>query len=285
MRNLTLLLVLPAAFGTAFAAPPKAAARLYILRGEIVALTAAQRQVTLRHQEVPGLMPAMTMPFTVEAVGSMKGLRVGDHVEGRLRVTAAKTRLEALRVIRSAQRPPSVSVQLSARLPKPGEPVPAVSLLDQEDRPATVGGPDRRPQVVTFIYTRCPLPDYCPLMTRRFRTLQEDLRRAGLQGRARMCSVTLDPAFDTPTVLSAYGKKAGADFRHWQFLTGKPEAVARLAGSLGEVYAPDRGFVNHNLITAVIDRDGRVTRVFSGNEWRSAHLLAAVRRAIRGGKS
>lgn len=251
---------------------------IYLVRGEVVALPPGQ--VTLRHEEVPGLMPPMTMAFSLRLKTAVPRIRVGDRLECRLRVTGSDSWLEALRVTDSgavSDTPVSPAVY---RAPKPGDFIPAVELRNQDGQAVRVAGWGSGPQVVTFIYTRCPLPNYCPLMTQRFERLQAELREAGLLDRARLYSVTLDPEYDTPAVLRAYAGRSSADLRYWQFVTGSPEAVGRLASALGEVYAPDQGLINHNLVTAVIDSRGRLFRAFLGNEWQAADLVSATRKAI-----
>ena len=265
-------------------APSKLAAPMskgvYALRGEVVALSPAQRQVTIRHEDIPGLMPAMTMPFAVPSAAVLRGVRVGDRVQARLHMTRSNSWLEALRVSgKGGVARGSVGAR-AFRAPKPGQAVPVVRLTNQDGRSVVVGGSGARPQVVTFVYTRCPLPNACPLMRQRLAQLQNELRQRGLLQRARLFCVTLDPEHDTPQLLRAYGQSVGADFGHWQFVTGAPQNVARLAASLGEVYAPNGDLVSHNLVTAVIGRDGRLHRAFTGNEWREAELLAATQQAI-----
>lgn len=265
-------------------APSKAAAPasagVYALRGEVVALSPAQRQVTVRHEDIPGLMPAMTMPFAVPSAAVLRGVRVGDRIQARLRMTRSDSWLEALRVSgKGGVARASVGAK-AFRAPKPGQAVPSVRLTNQDGRSVLVGGAGAKPQVVTFVYTRCPLPNACPLMRQRLAQLQSELRRQGRLDEARLFCVTLDPEHDTPRLLRAYGQSVGADFGHWQFVTGAPQNVARLAASLGEVYAPNGDLVSHNLVTAVIGRDGRLRRAFIGNEWRQAELLAAAQQAI-----
>lgn len=251
---------------------------LYAVRGEVVAV--APDHLTLRHEEVPGLMPAMTMQFAVRAKDTLPRFQVGNRVECQLRVTGSSSWLETLRVTDSGVVAASPAPPVAYRSPKPGDSIPAVDLQNQDGNSVRVAGRGNGPQVITFIYTRCPLPNYCPLMTQRFEQLQAELRDAGLLGRARLYSVTLDPEYDTPAVLRSYARRSSADLRHWQFVTGSPKAVARLASALGEVYAPDQGLINHNLVTAVIDSQGRLYRAFLGNEWRAAELAQATRGAI-----
>lgn len=265
--------------GSSAAAKYEAKPGYYTVRGEVVAVAPRQRQVTLRHEDVPGLMPAMTMPFTVRRAGALR-VGVGDRVVARLRVTGSDSWLEALRVTDAGILTDIPASPLAYRPPKPGDAVAAVELRNQNGEAVVVAGRGGRVQVITFIYTRCPLPNYCPLMTQRFGHLQAELREAGLLARVRLYSVTLDPQYDTPAVLRSYARRSSADLRHWQFITGPPKAVARLAAALGEVYAPDQGLINHNLVTAVIDSRGRLYRSFLGSEWRAADLVASTREAI-----
>ena len=137
---------------------------------------------------------------------------------------------------------------------------------------------------VTFIYTRCPLPNFCPLMDRHFKSVQEVVRGDdSLRGRVRLLSVSFDPAHDRPAVLAAHARQLGADPGIWSFLTGEREAIDRFASGFGvsivrEDAAP--ADITHNLGTAVIDPEGRLSAVLRGNEWTPQDLVAALRQAV-----
>jgi protein SCO1/2 len=164
----------------------------------------------------------------------------------------------------------------------PGRIVPALPLIDQDGRPFTLRDFSGRVLVTTFIFTRCPMPDFCPLMVRHLETVREQARAAGFGDRLALLGVTLDPAFDTPAVLQAYGRSVlkGTDrFDRWTLATGSREQVAAVTGYFG-VASQDGGggeLPTHSLMTAVIGHDGRVMKLFPANSWRPEDLLAAVR--------
>ena len=137
--------------------------------------------------------------------------------------------------------------------------------------------------IVTFIYTRCPLPDFCPLMVKHLEAVRRRANEEGLGSRLALLGVTLDPAFDTPPVLRAYGEsvlKAPDRFDQWTLATGTAAQVEDVARFFGVGYRAEGGFVTHTLTTAVVGHDGRVMRVFGSNSWRPDDVYDVVRRGI-----
>ncbi|MGH9830230.1 MAG: SCO family protein, partial [Blastocatellia bacterium] len=138
------------------------------------------------------------------------------------------------------------------------------------------------PLVLTFIYTRCPLPNYCPLMTGNFVELDKDLRKdSRLSSKTHLISITIDPDFDTPSVMRRYGaeytKQAGdAAFDRWQFATGSPDEIKAIAKYFGLAYWQENGQITHSLVTAVLDPEGKVVKVMAGNDWKPADVLSVL---------
>jgi protein SCO1/2 len=136
---------------------------------------------------------------------------------------------------------------------------------------------------VTFIYTRCPIPTFCPLMDRQFAAVQKTIHEdRSLKGRVQLLSVTFDPTYDTPAVLRAHAQKVGAESDTWTFLTGERDDIDRFAARLGVsvVREQNPADITHNLRTAVIDANGRLEQVFTGNEWTPAQVVSRVREAL-----
>ena len=165
----------------------------------------------------------------------------------------------------------------------PGAMVPDLPLVDQDGAPMTLRSTAGRVRVVTFIYTRCPLQDYCPLMVSHLEGIRRRANEDGLGSRLAFLGVTLDPAFDTPPVLRAYGEsvlKAPGRFDQWTLATGTAKQVEEVARFFGVGYRADGGVITHTLTTAVVGHDGRVIRVFASNSWRPDDLYYAVRGGI-----
>src|SRR5690606_33395448 len=160
-----------------------------------------------------------------------------------------------------------------------GDAVPAFALVAQDGGPVTREDLAGRYTVVTFIVTRCPLPEFCPLMVSRFRELQT--AAAGdpaLAERLRLLSVTLDPAYDTPEVLAAYGRAMRADFSRWRFATGSEDAIDGFAKAFAVYRERDGGTLDHTLATALIGPDGRVVEIWRGSGWTTDDVLARIAR-------
>ncbi|MBK7597286.1 MAG: SCO family protein [Acidobacteria bacterium] len=138
--------------------------------------------------------------------------------------------------------------------------------------------------MLTFIYTRCPMPDYCPLMSNNFSKIREDLlTRPESKNNTRLLSITVDPDFDKPAVLREYGLRyAGSDkdavFKMWEFATGTPEQIKAVAQFFGLNYWPEKGQIIHGLRTAIIAPDGRVFKIYRGNEWKPSEIVEQLGR-------
>jgi protein SCO1/2 len=144
--------------------------------------------------------------------------------------------------------------------------VPEFTLTDQNGRPIRLSDFRGKAVVLTFIYTRCPLPNFCPLMSKNFEALQERLSRA-VPGKCHLLSVSIDPKFDTPEVLKGYAALYHADEKSWSFATGSEEQMNVVASMFGLVHEPESGMISHNLRTALIGDDGRLLHLWKSNVW------------------
>jgi protein SCO1 len=265
----------------------------YVLKGEVRKVEKEAREVTLRHEAIPGFMEAMTMPFHIENPATLDDIRAGDQVEGKLRVVRkngeiSNYQLFDLTVTKPALARPLVldvsgqSPVLRAR-PKrleKGDPVPDFSMTGQDGKPFKLSDLRGHVVVLTFIYTRCPLPDFCPLMDRKFADLAQSI--AAFPNRARqvrLLSVSFDPDHDTPAILREHARIRGAEPPLWTFTVASHEQLSRVAGPLGLIYGPGKSEIIHNLCTAVIDQEGKLARLEIGtqrNKWTSADLLKTI---------
>lgn len=238
-------------------------------------------QIRIAHDDIPGVMPAMTMAFQVTPPQDAAGLQPGDRVKFKLHTSTDGWFASSFVLLgHETPAPGSTSVASAARRLREGDLVPEFSLLNQDDIALTTAALRGHWTVLTFIFTRCPVPDFCPLMTRRFGDLQKSiLADPALAARARLLSITLDPAYDRPAVLKAYGEAAGADFAVWQFATGTDAAITALTKAFA-VYTERNGVtLDHTLCTALIGPDGRVVQIWRGNGWKTGEILAALQPA------
>jgi protein SCO1/2 len=132
--------------------------------------------------------------------------------------------------------------------------------------------------VVTFIFTRCPIPNFCPLMNKHFAQLQNAIREgSGTLAQTRLLSISFDPDFDTPAVLNEYAKREQADPALWSFATGEKEQIERLTKSFAVHIQPESGTISHGLATALIDGNGRVVEIWRGNAWKPEEIVAKIK--------
>ncbi len=257
--------------------------RQYQLKGQVLAVDSVRHEITVKHEDIKGFMPGMTMPFKVRDESLVAGRTPGEFIRATLVVEDAAAYLKAIERTGVAPLAEDATPRVALRLLDPGDPIPDAAFMDQDGRRRRLM--DWRGQVlaVTFIYTRCPVPDFCPLMDRQFAAIQKAVSEdASLRGRVHLVSISFDPTFDTPAVLKQYAGMRGADSGTWSFLTGDRDEIDRFAGHVGVSITREPGNqpeIMHNLRTAVVDADGRLSRVLGGNEWKPEELLEALRSA------
>lgn len=267
--------------------------KTYRLVGVVRDVKEKEGVVSIRHEKIPGFMDAMTMPFTLKDRAILEELQPGDEVEGTLRVESEHEivkdyELADLVVTRPALAP-SMKLDLSggsAQLrPAPrrlevGEIVPDFTMTTQEGQTLRLSDLRGKVVVLTFIYTRCPLPDFCPLMDRKFSGLADRLATSPESAESvRLLSVSFDPEHDTPEVLRKHARTQGARPPLWTFAVASHDELGKVAGALGLTYGPGREEIIHNLSTAVIDPQGRLLRLDVGKDaktWKPADLLKLI---------
>ncbi len=260
-------------------------ARTYPLTGQILVVKHDTNEVLVKHEDIPGFMPAMTMPYTLRDPALLKDRAAGDLIEATLVVGEERAYLSTITKTGSAPLPADAPTTIPAaagvRILQAGDSVPDTPLLDQDGAPVSLKGFAGSALAVSFIYTRCPLPQFCPLIDRRFGEVQA--LAAGdpsLRGRVKLVSISFDPAFDRAEVLRAHARKVGADPAVWRFATAEAAIVDRLAAEFGiNVIREKDGTITHNLRTAVIDPSGRVVSIVDNNAWTADELASALRNA------
>ena len=276
LRTAALAIVLSTLVASCAAGPEP---RRFSLRGQVLAVQPDRQVVTVKHEDIRGFMDAMTMPFKVRDRRLLDPLRPGDLITATLVVLGDESYLEGIeRVGRADLPPPTAVAPPTPALLQPGEPVPDVTLTDQDGRPLALSSLAGSTVVLTFIYTRCPLPDYCPLMDRNFEAIQKAIAAGTARG-VRLLSITFDPSFDTLAVLKAHAAAVGADPAIWSFLTGDAAVIEQFGARLGLEVMRDPsnpGDITHNLRTAIIDRRGTLKKIFDGNDWTPRDVLAEL---------
>ena len=281
------------------AKPPEVSRKIYKLVGVVKGVNAESKEVRIRHEEIPGFMGAMTMPFAIRDPDALKDVRVGDKVQGNLVVEqegdmVKDYSLTDLEVTEPAEMNASrsdkelsvsfaggsPSLRLKPKTLEVGEEVPDFTMTDQDGKSFKLS--DLRGNVValTFVYTRCPLPDFCPMMDRKFSELAGRIERSPRRkDRVRLVSVSFDPEHDTPAVLKKHASMRGASPPLWTYAVASHQELARIAPRVGLVYGPGRDEIIHNLCTAIVGPDGRLARIEIGtgpNKWDATDMLRTI---------
>ena len=245
-----------------------ALARVFVAQGIVTKLEPDGRTIVIRHEAISNYMAAMTMPFTVKDPAELAGLRSGDAVSFRLQVTETESWVDQFHrtgfgALPEKKTEPAATSSVSRKR----------ALLDYKftnELGAAVSLNDFRGQAlaITFIFTRCPLPEFCPRLSKNFQEASQKLAAmTNAPANWHFLSVSFDPEFDSPATLKAYGESYSYDPAHWSFLTGPPDKITELAHACGVTFEPDAGFISHNFRTLIIDANGRRQMTFptSGN--------------------
>jgi len=217
-------------------------------------------------------MKGMTMPFLVNSNQEWVFSKIGpgDQIHATL-VLGERAELEDISFTKRSEAEWDGTSQL--RIPEPGDEVPDIALVNQDGKKIHLGQFRGKPLLLTFVYTRCPLPDFCLLMSNNFSEILKELRgKPAVFDKVQLLSISIDPEYDTPAVLRKYGERYAGDvdpkFQRWQFASGTPEQVTKAANFFGLAVDRKSGQIVHSLSTVLIGADGSVLKVYSGNGWK-----------------
>jgi protein SCO1/2 len=261
-----------------------ATARHYEARGIIRGFAPDRSTVDVEHEDIRGFMPSMTMPLAVHNPKEIVDLKTGDAISLRLNVTDQEVWIDNIKKIAPSEvhlpvpAPMSpVSPKVSERL-KEGDNMPPFALTNQEGARITLDTFRGEPFVLTFVFTRCPLPNFCPRMSHNFADLQSGIKTGGGPlAKTRLLSVTLDPAFDTPRVLKDYGASHQADPQIWTLATANEKDIETLTRAFSVYRQTEGGTISHGLATALIDKNGRIEKIWRGNMWRADEVIEEIK--------
>lgn len=254
-------------------------------RGEVREVMAAEGQVMIAHEDIPGLMPAMTMSFDVADPALLRGVRPGQRVVFRLvrrgqvyEITALETEPAGVAGTSGVAGSGGVSGGGTSGLAEVRDPAPGFTLVDQQGNPFSLADLRGRAVLLDFIFTRCPGP--CPVLTGIHRDVQRGLE-GDLRDRVHLVSVTLDPEHDSPEVLRRYAEQRDLDTSGWSLVTGAPAAVESVVADygVGTLREPD-GNIEHTVATFLIDPQGRIARRYLGLRHEPETILADLERVL-----
>jgi protein SCO1/2 len=257
--------------------------QVHTTRGLVREIAPDHHKAVIRHEAIPGYMPAMTMEFNVRNANELSGIAVGDTITFRLTATEETHWIDQVSKIASTtNRAPESKAQITpsqiAEL-KPGDLLPDYELIAETGKAIRFSDFRGKAVAFTFIFTRCPLPDYCPRMGNNFaKTRELILATTSAPTNWQFLSISFDPDFDKPAVLSSYAnfyRNDNAD--RWLFAAAPMSSLAQLAPRLDVMVNREAGgSISHNLRTVVLDPQGRIHRQFDGNLWTPAQLADAV---------
>jgi len=262
--------------------------KVYKLRGKVVASNSATGEVTLNHEAIPGFMEAMTMPYKLKDSNTLSELHPGDVLTADVFVSQGSDASVFLdHVVVVAQGKPDYKPVTIYHVPAPGDAVPDFKLRNQDGRVLHLSQFRGKNVLITFIYTRCPLPNFCPLVTHNFAKIEKQLSAdPKLKGTTHLLCVSFDPEHDTPERLKAYGEEySGSDartaFASWDFAVPEKPVLLEMAKffDVGITNEPDQT-ITHSLSTTLIGRNGKVIKFYPGNEWTPDQVVGDVKQSL-----
>ncbi len=292
------MLVLVAWMGGCKHAPPAPVGPVVIktfkIRGKIVSTDVAASEITLDHEAVSGFMDAMVMPYKLADPSIMSELHPGDKITADVLVDQVdakdpqggfrNARLDHIVIV--AQAKPDYVPSMLYHVPAAGDQVPDFVLLNQSGQTIHIDQFKGRVLLMTFIYTRCTLADFCPRISRNFAEIDKALAAdPSLYAKTHLLSVSFDPTYDTPAVLRSYGGAYTGEytkekFQHWDFAAPPMKELDRMAQFFDVGIMPgENKSLTHSLSTVLIGKDGKVIAWYPTNDWQPAAMVDAVKAA------
>ena len=263
------------------------APKTYALTGEVLSTDPERNVLVVRHDDIPGLMPAMTMEFIVSP-GDVAVVKKGQRIRGQLIPSdTGDWRLEQIWPDEAAATT-TVTAQANALRQDTltrgrgvyreiGEKIPEFALYDQSGEVVRSARFTGKQVMLNFIFTRCPVADMCPAATLKMMQTQKLAAEAGVKN-LELVSITLDPAYDTPGVLKEYASVRGIDTSNFSFLTGPENAIKDLLAQFGVIAEFEDDLLKHTLTTLLISEDGRIVHRADGRAWEAADFVAKMKK-------
>jgi protein SCO1/2 len=268
---------------------PTSTSKQYPIRATVVAIDAQDGQVTLQHEAIPGLMEAMTMSYPVTDRSALSELHPGDKIMATMLADPSPqgpVNLRVSEVVIIAQAKPDYIQAVQYHVPTQGDEVPNFTLLNQSDKKIDLKQYRGKVLLMTFIYTRCPLADYCPRMSHNFAQIDQQLATdPKVYKDTHLLSVSFDPTYDTPKVLKSYGgaytgRYSKETFNHWEFAAPSEKELPKMEQFFDVGVTPgEKGTLQHSLATVVIGKDGKVIAFYPTNDWSVTTVLDQVKQA------
>lgn len=263
--------------------------QVFQVKGVVVEVMPAEKSVRIKHEAIPDYMPAMTMPFEVRDTNELTGLQIGDTVLFRMTVTETDGWIDQIQklLLPRTNTLPSVPGLRFSRDVEPlnvGDPMPDYRFTNQLGQTISLSQFRGQALAFTFIFTRCPYPTFCPLVSNNFRQAQDTLlKMPNAPTNWHLLTISFDPEWDTPERLKNYATGMRHDPAHWSFVTGDLVDVTAIAEQVGLYFArePDGVGISHNLRTVVVDAQGRVQNIIPENKWTAAELVAELVKAAQ----
>ena len=256
----------------------------YPMQGEVVAKDTATNEITVNAGDIPGFMDAMAMPYRVNDPAVVKQVQPGDKISAEVVVGSDRSDywLENIRITDQSGRG-KIRLAPGSNMLAPGMPAPKVTLINQDGRKIHLTDFKGKAVLVTFIYTRCPMPDFCPRLSSEFARIQNELKKnPDDYNKTHLLTISFDPKYDSPTVLRKYGLNYldgdQAGFSHWDFAAPSPADLRPLAEEFGLEYGGDDPVITHSMVIVLIAPDGKVLNYWS-TSWTWTELMASLQHA------
>jgi len=267
-----------------FVAGCKPQTREFQLRhGQVIQTDVSNSTVVVRHNDIPGFMPAMTMEYKIKDQHSLADLQRGDVIDARIVVLrdGSEFWVDNVHVTDTSAR---TAGERAARMLKPGQAIPDIALIDQNGKSFHLSDFKGKALLVTFIYTRCPLPEFCPALSSLFTKVHESLEKTPADyARTHLLTISFDPKNDTPDVLGTYGlgylHDNASGFAHWTFAAPSADELKKLAEAFGLLYVEEVDQISHSINIVLIGPDGRVLKYWS--ETNAKELEGAMRAGFK----
>jgi protein SCO1 len=268
--------------------PKASSTKRYPFTGRVISIDSQTKSAVIDGDAVPGFMDPMAMPYKIKPEDTLSQLAPGDSIAAEVVVVQPEGKaasddavpeywLEKVKVT-AHSKPPSTS-DATPHVPATGEDVPDFRLTNQSGRQISLADYRGKTLYLTFVYTRCPFPDYCPRISGKFAEIyKRTAADSALSKRTHLLSISFDPEQDTPKILRDYGFSVAhtheaALFNRWEFAAPTLAELPQIANFFGLTYKPEKGVITHNLSTTVIGPDGKIVAWYHGAEWETSDLM------------
>ena len=244
--------------------------KTYNVNGVVISINESERSIIVDHDSIPGFMMPMVMPFNLKYIEAVKGINPNDSINFKFKITEDYSYAYDFVVV--GKRSKEIDEDDfwdddEYKKKEIGEEISNITLINLDGNPVELDQYRDKYVFVSFIFTRCPVPNMCPAVVIKNGVLARRFKEAD---KIKFIMISFDYVYDTPEILTSRYNDAISNFPNWTVWSsvGKISDLYTLSSEIGcEYWGIEKNNIGHNLRSALIGPGRKLLNTWEGDDW------------------